>query len=143
MKPLSKPLYDMYVYGNTKQLALEAWRIMKRFNERNLPIPQFETVSPQNNQMIVTAIPEPLQVRRSLKFFIAETDDTGDPKYYGYVGNDYDLVGAPWYIMRVSGTSYRYFFGYNKFDDAWTIRASLPYDHAFKFKGFHDRYEIL
>lgn len=83
--------------------------------------------------------------RRKLKFFIANQDIAGDTRYYGFVGNDTQYGNsAPWYILQensLTGT-YKYFFGNVDYVDAWSIRANLPYDYAYKFHGFHERYDI-
>lgn len=54
---------------------------------------------------------------------ISDIDESGDPKYYGYLG-----VDGTWYIMQnTGGTAYRYARGASGYTTAWTGRAALTY----------------
>lgn len=82
--------------------------------------------------------------RKRIKFFIAKVDDAGAVKYYGFTGTDSKLGNLfIWMIMKEDSGSYTYIFGNTEFDKAWDIRATLPYQHAGSFKGFHDRFEVV
>lgn len=54
----------------------------------------------------------------------SNVDESGDPKYYGFVDRD-----GNWYIMRnTSGTDFAYSRGITDYSTNWTNRAALSYD---------------
>lgn len=58
---------------------------------------------------------------------IADTDDGGSTKYYGFTDKD-----ESWYILRELNNTFRYAVGSGGYAAAWTSRA----DHAYKY--FHE-----
>jgi len=64
--------------------------------------------------------------RIGFSYYIHEVDESGDPRYYGYV----DHRGA-WIIMqqnRATG-AHRYCAGKSDFSTNWTGRVGLSYDY--------------
>ena len=62
----------------------------------------------------------------SIGFYINDTDDSSDPKYYGF--SDHRGV---WIIMKetTSAGSFRYATGKSDYATNWTGRAALSYDY--------------
>lgn len=62
-------------------------------------------------------------------FEIADTDDSAEPKYFGY-----ESATGRWVIMKQSSSGsngvYRYAAGSSGYAAAWANRASLGYDYA-------------
>lgn len=86
--------------------------------------------------------------RRKIKFFIRNVDDSlGTTNYYGFTATEFNFGTIyPWMIMKevITTTSeYGYLFGDIDYAKAWAIRATLTFDVASAFKGFHDRYDIV
>jgi len=67
------------------------------------------------------------------KYFASDTDETSDPKYYGFVTQD----DGYWYIMKIAGTTattIRYTNGAGNYPTAWTNRATLSYTYPTNIK---------
>jgi len=62
----------------------------------------------------------------SLHYNISDTDDAGDPAYFGFL-----RANGNWYILRqeVADKHYRYVQGESGYATAWTGRAALSYDY--------------
>ena len=68
-------------------------------------------------------------------FHINDSDESGDPKYYGYSAED-----GSFYILEITGGSqFRYCYGFSGYSDAWTGRASLTYEYYHNVK-WHSGY---
>ncbi len=85
--------------------------------------------------------------RRKIKFFVRDVDDSaGTTNYYGFTATEFQFGTIyPWMIMKeviTTTTKYSYLFGDIDYDKAWAIRATLTFDVASAFRGFHERYDI-
>lgn len=56
------------------------------------------------------------------EYNISDKDESSTPKYYGFVGRS-----GNWYILKESGTEYRYVRGSQSYVTNWDNRASLDY----------------
>lgn len=57
---------------------------------------------------------------------ISDMDDTGDPRYFGYVDRNEN-----WMITRMTDTTVRYVKGSGDYVTNWNGRALLSYDYFF------------
>ena len=60
------------------------------------------------------------------KFKIADIDDAGTTKYFGFTDQD----GA-WFILRLTATQARYAHGTTSYQTAWSTRVDLAYDYFY------------
>jgi hypothetical protein len=56
-------------------------------------------------------------------YMVANIDNSGDPKYYGF-----EDASGNYYIMKETGGAYTYTAGTSGYSTAWTNRASESYD---------------
>lgn len=62
---------------------------------------------------------------QQVPYLTHEIDESGDPKYYGFVNH----LGS-WVILReTTAGQIRYAVGKKDFPTSWTNRASLTYDY--------------
>ena len=82
-------------------------------------------------------MPVPIQLRdahfiyhkagnNEVHYEISDSDETGDPKYYGYLA-----ANGAWIIMEVNEASgtYRYCAGASLYSAYWTARAAQSYGY--------------
>jgi hypothetical protein len=72
--------------------------------------------------LTITLDGETVTLNRANDYFIANTDISSDPKYYGFEHAD-----GNYYIMKETGGAYTYTAGSSGYATAWTNRASETY----------------
>ena len=68
-----------------------------------------------------------MYLQESLCYKVCDTDDSGNPKYYGFVNKS-----GKWMIMNETDgatNSFRYCSGESDYPTNWTNRASLTYGY--------------